>query len=430
MSIQNTAPEVSPDGVCLMGFDLSVRGHHPSYIRHLINGWDKQQRTGTLVFVVSPLFFKEHDDVVALAELPRMGQVKFVAVSEDEEAALRSRKSGFKRFFRAFQEWNLLCKYAENLNATECFLPYFDTFQLPLIWGRPAPCPVSGIYFRPSFHYPSFTTYRPERKDALQHRRELFLINRCLRKKQLKKLFCIDPTAVEWMQQRYGTSKMVTLADPVELTEHADISSEAFKADLGIAAERRVFLLFGAITDRKGVLQLLDAIPLLASDVCQQVCILLVGESKLKQQLNDRIQQLTAEKPVQFVQHYEFVADDAIPTYFQGTDVVLAIYQKHIGMSGILLHAASAETPVLCSDYGLMGELTHRYELGITVDSTDPSAIADGIVRCLETPQEQLSNPARMQTFAQQNDAEAFAAVILDNLLGSVGVEPTVSALS
>ncbi|MEM6835378.1 MAG: glycosyltransferase [Cyanobacteria bacterium P01_C01_bin.120] len=419
-----------PEDVRLMVFDLSIRGHHPNYIRHLINGWDRQQRAGKLMVVVSPLFLKEHADVTALAELPRIGKVEFMAVTAEEEALLRSRKSGFKRLLRAFQEWNLLCQYAQNLRATECFLPYFDTFQLPLIWGKSAPCPVSGIYFRPSFHYPSFATYRPARKDVVQHRRERFLINRCLRQTQLKKLFCIDPTAVEWMQNRYGTSKMVALADPIELTESGVTPPEGLKAVLGITPERRVFLLFGAITDRKGVYQLLDAIAQLSPEVCQQICILIVGESKLKHELNARIQQLTAEKPIQIIQHYEFVSDNAVSSYFQSADVVLAIYQKHVGMSGILLHAAAAKTPVLSSDYGLMGELTQRYQLGIAVDSTEPSAIANGMIQCLETLPEQLGDSAQMQAFAQQNDAEAFSSVILDNLFAPTGVAQIASALS
>ncbi|HCF26063.1 MAG TPA: hypothetical protein DEV81_02300, partial [Cyanobacteria bacterium UBA11049] len=47
----------------LMLFDLSIYGHHPSYIQHFINYWSKQESSGSLDIVVSPKFIQEHSDV-------------------------------------------------------------------------------------------------------------------------------------------------------------------------------------------------------------------------------------------------------------------------------------------------------------------------------------------------------------------------------
>ncbi len=414
----------------LIVFDLSILGHHPGYIKHLIHGWCRQKQSGELLIVVSPLFFKEHSDVTTLSTVVGQGHVKFIAITEEEEDLLRSRKSGFKRFLRAFQEWNLLCRYAQDLQATECFLPYFDTFRLPLIFGKLCPCPVSGIYFRPTFHYPNFSSYQPGVKDRLQHWRERFIINRVLSKPQLHTLFSLDPVAVDWLRLRYPNKIIVALPDPIELQERSPAITESLRSDINIEPQRKVLLLFGAITERKGIFQLLDAIALLPTEVCQRICLLLVGESNIKQALDMRIDTLCANKPIQIIRRYKFVPDNEVPTYFQLADIVMAPYQRHVGMSGILLNAAAAGTPVLSSDYGLMGEMARRYGLGLTVESTDPEALAQGLMQCLTAPREQISDAVRMQQFAEQNTAEQFASVVFQYLSSSSGVEPTTPVVS
>jgi glycosyltransferase involved in cell wall biosynthesis len=97
-------------------------------------------------------------------------------------------------------------------------------------------------------------------------------------------------------------------------------------------------------------------------------------------------------------------------------DVILAPYQRHVGMSGILLLAAAAQKPVLSSNYGLMGEIVRRYELGLTVDSTEPKEIAKGLTRFLVEDSDKLCDRAKMKSFAEQNSAEEFARVIFEHL--------------
>jgi glycosyltransferase involved in cell wall biosynthesis len=98
--------------------------------------------------------------------------------------------------------------------------------------------------------------------------------------------------------------------------------------------------------------------------------------------------------------------------------VVLAPYQRHVGMSGILLLAAAAGTPVLSSNYGLMGALVRRHQLGITVDSTSIADIANGLQYCLTQSPATLCDRQRMHAFAQQNQAARYAEVIYHALLG------------
>ncbi|MCG8367666.1 MAG: glycosyltransferase [Pseudanabaenales cyanobacterium] len=400
----------------IMLFDLSIRGHHPSYIQHLIDYWCRQELPGCLQVVVSPRFLEEHADVVEFGLTEGKNRVRFTAITPLEEAALGSRKSKVKRTLRTFQEWKLFQKYAKALKADHCLLMYFDTCQLPLALGAQSPCSFSGIYFRPTFHYHEFPGYAPSRQDRLQQWQEKLLLFSIRRNLRLKTLFCLDPFAVKHLGKGAGSMKAVHLPDPVQINSPFAAQVDPIRARLEIDPGRRVFLLFGALTGRKGIYPLLDAIETLPPVLCQKLCLLLVGESNIAAALDSRIASICHHRPVQIVRRYEFVPEADVPAYFQLSDVILAPYQRHVGMSGILLWAAAAQKPVLSSDYGLMGQIVRHYNLGMTVDSTLPDEISKGLTYFLTESAEGVCNRTKMKAFAAENSADRFADIIFQNL--------------
>jgi glycosyltransferase involved in cell wall biosynthesis len=401
---------------CLMLFDLSIRGHHPNYIQQLIEYWNTNYVSGRLEIVVSPRFLEEHSDVVELANrLERREEIRFSAISSQEEVALKPRNSFINRTQRAFQELNLLRKYAAVVNATHCLIMYFDPYQIPLAVGYNLPYSFSGIYFRPTFHYGEFSNYQPSWKERLQQWREKITLARVLNHPNCHRLFCLDLFAVQYLQN-CGKNQVVHLSDPITIYQRESTQIYKLKTRLGIEPGRQVFLLFGALTERKGIYQLLDAVALLPSDLCKQLCVLLVGKSDLVTSLETRIAALCQTKPVQIVRQYEFLPEQDIPAYFDLADVVLAPYQRHVGMSGILLWAAATQKPVLSSNYGLMGELVKQYELGLAVDSTMPSEIAQGLTQFFTESPANVGDHQKMQQFAEQNSSETYARVIFQSI--------------
>ncbi len=401
---------------CLMLFDLSIRGHHPNYIQQLIQYWHNHEIEGRLEVVVSPQFLEEHSDVVDFStRLNRKDEIRFTAISVQEESSLKPRNSFINRTQRAFQELKLLRKYATEINASHCLILYFDFYQLPLAMGYKLPFLFSGIYFRPTFHYAEFFNYRPSLKERLQQWREKITLTQILKQSNCHRLFCLDSFAVQFLQDR-GNTQVMHLADPVPFYPKGQTQAARLKASLAIEPGRQVFLLFGALTQRKGIYQLLDAIALLPPDLCERLCVLLVGESNLIEPLEARIIELSQVRPVQIIRQYEFVPESEVPAYFEFADVVLAPYQRHVGMSGILLWAAAAQKPVLSSNYGLMGELVKQYGLGLAVDSTIPDAIAQALCQFINHSAQAVGDHSKMQQFAQQNSADNFAKTILHNL--------------
>jgi glycosyltransferase involved in cell wall biosynthesis len=403
----------------LMLFDLSVRGHHPNYIQQLLLHRSDEPRFKTLYVVVSPNFLQEHPQVLELAQ-PLGDTVQFVAISAAEQASLLTSKAAIARNLKNIQEWRLCCQYAKNLGVDHCLVMYLDTYFLAIAAGLQPSCPFSGIYFRPTFHYNSFKKHAesPSRKAKLQQGWEKFVLGRVLNSSQARTIFSLDPFVEPFLPPNAGPGRLCYLPDPVDLTAFGQsvLDHSALRARLGIETHRKICLTFGALTTRKGIYQLLDAVAQLPEPVCAQLCLLFVGESKIKSELEQRIEALCGQRPVQVVRRYEFIGDEEIPLYFQLTDLVSALYQRHVGSSGILLLAAAAQKPVLGTDYGLMGELIRRYQLGLAVDSAQPDAVALGLQQWFMKEPQALSNPELMRTWANENSAENYAATIFQAL--------------
>ena len=402
----------------ILVFELGYLGHYPSYIRNLARYWCQHQLPGYLDIVVSPSFKEHHSDVLAIASECKQGTLRFVVINEAEQAHLVPRESPLKRAHRSLQEWRLLQKYTKLLNTSHCLLLYFDSFQTAIASGKHLPCKFSGIYFRPTFHYNTFADYQPTRKERFQHWRERTILPKLMRHRQLANIFCLDPYAVPYINQLEGQGQAKYLPDPVEITQVSNEAIVPFRQSLGIQPNRTVFLLFGALYDaRKGLDQVLDALEMLSVDECKQICLLLVGTLIGDTRISDKIHTLQQKLPVQIILRDQFIPPEEIQLYFGSSDVVLATYQCHVGMSGILVQAAAAQKPLLSSNYGLMGEVTRHWQLGLTLDATSPPEIADNIARVLSTPLNELGNPTKMKAFALQNSAEHFADVIFKSTI-------------
>jgi glycosyltransferase involved in cell wall biosynthesis len=183
---------------------------------------------------------------------------------------------------------------------------------------------------------------------------------------------------------------------------------------LGIEPERKVLLLFGMIDRRKGIYPVLEALQQLLPTEQAQLALLLVGPLAEADRVavTTAIATLHQASSLQIVLRDQFIVDDAIQSYFAPADLVLALYQRHVGMSAILVRAAAAGKPVLASDYGLMGRIVAEHRLGLTVDSTQPYQIVEGLQAFLRNGQGAIFDEQTMAKFAQQNSAQHFAETI------------------
>jgi glycosyltransferase involved in cell wall biosynthesis len=402
----------------LLLFDLEPGGHHPSYLYYFSAYWKTHQIPHHLYIVVSPKLLEQIPESKQLEFQADQSSIQFVPITPSEATELLPRKSSFLSLRRALQEWKLLGHYAQKLSADHCLLMYLDRTHLPIILRQPLPCSFSSIYFRPTFHYHTFKSHQITLKQSIQAWREQIQLFLGLSHPRAQTLFCLDPFAVPYINQRLGGKQAVYLPDPVPLISPRVEDVLAIRARLDIEPPRQVFLLFGALDQRKGIYQILDAIEQLSNDAASKICLLLVGKLKdtVQESVLKQIQHLRDTKPVQIVAINSIVPEEDIPIYFQLSDIVLAAYQQHVGMSGILVRAAAAGKPLICCRYGLMGEMTHRYRLGLRVEAESSNEIAQAMLTCLKSPAEELGDVTKMKAFAQQNAVDKFAEAIIKHV--------------
>ena len=205
----------------------------------------------------------------------------------------------------------------------------------------------------------------------------------------------------------------MALPDPANPPIDYGSDSEA----VGFAPSGRVgFLLFGYLTERKGPLAMLDALFLLPRDVASRVAVLFAGrvDPTLREQLKRRQHELARHHPDLWLQIDDRRLNQAeLASLVRRCDVVLAPYQRFVGSSGVLLWAATSGRPVLAQDFGLVGRLTREHRLGVSIDASDPSHLANGITRMVERGPATFIDRSAAASFVAAQTPQRFASLVL-----------------
>lgn len=385
----------------LLVFDTDMRGHHADYIAYLIDYQQANASIGLIVVTDERLTNRFEGQYEGNKNL------FFEGIPANEIVALH--RNNIIR--RSYEEWKLFCRFAKKYRPSHGLLMYFDVFQVGLIGTWSAPCSVSGVYFRPDFHYSTNGW-----KARLNAFRKKWMLKQILKKTFVKALFSLDKSAVEIISKFGGNTKVLSISDPVKSFELSPQSVNDLRESLGLMAGRKTFLLFGFLDDRKGIEKLISALDLLEESDFEQIQIIIAGaiEASYRQKIEVLLATLPTSVVIKTV--FEEIKGADIQRYFAISDFVLALYQHHVGMSQILVRAAIAQKPLIASDFGLMGQIVNEKCLGITTDSSDPEAIATVIGTVLSGNIGRIDYAA-MEVIARENSEVSFAETIFKTVL-------------
>lgn len=400
-----------------MLFDLYAGGHHGEHLQRLVSYWATHDLPGRISLVLPAHFFEVHPTLGHLVERYAAANVGFVPIEEPLELDTGS-PSALLRTDRT--HGRLLRRYIERLRPDHCFLAYFDHVQVSLATGLrfDRSVRISGTYFRPSFHYAALSGQRPGFSEQLKNLRKQAQLRLALRNPHFDTLFCLDPFSVPHVQKLSRKAHAVVLPDGVETTAPT-ASAAQVREELGVAPERRMLLLFGALARRKGIFKLLDALGQLTDSLCERACVVLAGavDPSERESLNRAIATLS-HRPLQIILCDDFITDQEMHNLFAATDVALLPYQHHIGSSGVLIRAAAVPVPVIGADYGVIGAHIRQRNLGLAVDATDAGALANALRHGLTHAPEVLFDAESARRFAAENTADHFSETIFRHLLG------------
>jgi len=399
---------------CML-FDLHVEGHHSSYIRYIVEYWIKTNRKNSLIVVVTPTFLDLHKKLVRNSAATSQGSVKLI--SNAEEKSVNLEKSIVSR---AFKEWNIFCTYAESLSVTSGLLMYFDYFQIPLIFGRKSPCLVSGIYFRPTLHYRYLCPEKFSLKIYLKDWVKKKILYFSLSHSKLSNLFSLDEFSVEYIKDLNLNTRtnIQYLPDPVTPHQVNQEKVARLKEKLSIKPGRHIFLLFGSLGKGKGIYQVLEAIKKLDDKISSSVCLLCIGKlsGAERERFKGQAAKISGLSNIQIVIHDDFVPDEEVQLYFDISHTILIPYQRHVGMSGVLLHSASAMKPVISSQYGLLGKLVQTYKLGTALNSSNPQEISKQIQFYVENNIVALTDTDQVSSFLNKHSPFQFSEIVVNQI--------------
>lgn len=368
-----------PERILILEPDSS--GHHGPTLQWMTAG---MRRPGVEITVRTLPEAAQHPCFKAMAHsnTDKPG-VKIVAA----EAAAARRAEGYQatRHFIAreiaywwlFHKWyRLECQVAP---PDVVFLPYVDTclYAIGLLGSPFGDCSWSGLAMRPSFHYRETGVIAPEPKLAFVKRRLFF---RLLRESHLRTLLTIDEPLYEYVRakRRYGT-KVEFIREPAAFPQLPQQITA--RRHLKLAPDATLVLVYGAISARKGVRELITALGSAGFPLSANVLI----AGRVSTEVHDLLHREEVARLVasgRLIVFDQFIEEEEEAMFFSAADIVWAGYRGHYASSGVLAQAAAAHKPLIACREGVLGWRTRRYHLGIVVNPADKAEVI-AAVRCL-----------------------------------------------
>ncbi len=404
-----------PHAPRLLLFDLYHRGHHGQHIRVLLDYWTQHDLPGQLDIVVSQALCARFPELVETAAAAPGATIHPV-----EEVGLREKTGRMAVLQNDRHIGRLLRRAVAQHRPDHAMLMYFDHLQFSLATGLRFGFPVqfSGTYFRPSFYYRQQDESPASVRTVLDDLQKQTLLRLALRNPHIDTLFTLDPYAVAPIE-RLGTGTCVVhLPEPFEADMPQGDAPEHTRRRLGVEEGREVLLLFGSLDVRKGVLELLDALQALPETLARRACLVMAGEMDAgRAEMLEAIAALRQQGALQVVHLDAFVSDEEMHNLFRTAALVLLPYQHHVGSSGVAVRAAAAGVPVLGPRYGMLGTLIRDRTLGLSVDTTQPAALAHGLAQFLDVAAPYPFDVSSAQAYAAANTEQAMASTVFDHLL-------------
>jgi glycosyltransferase involved in cell wall biosynthesis len=400
--------EMLPRQARLLILEPDSNGHTREWLGHIIDRAINQTEPETVWLVVAENLYQT---LRRRIPTPFEGRIRLVPLSAGEERACTHRWlviSGFSR-------WWVMRRYLRSTGATAGHFLALDHLSLPFALGLGAiGRPIGGVLFRPSVHYSSLGFRNRNLGEFIRDLRKSMLYRLMLLNQALTVVLTLDPFFPDYAVESYhGGHKVVALPDPAFPSPPAAVAGPSVMEP---PSGRKRLLLFGALSERKGILCLLEALCLIPPGTASIIAVVIAG--KVAPEIQPGVRRLLArlrKRQPQLWLHLEnrWLEDAEVAGLVQASDVVLAPYQRFVGSSGVLLWAARAGVPVLTQDYGLIARLVQEHRLGVTADVTDPRILAAEISRMASEGAGAFFDPVSAAVFAAARNPDSFASAIL-----------------
>lgn len=281
-------------------------------------------------------------------------------------------------------------------------VPYVDYFfyALPFLGSPFGDTPWIGITMRSTFHHRHVGVKAPDR--PIVNAIKSLLFRRAIGTQGLRMLLSIDPTLIEWSARAlpHKHAAIGYLADPFPDARADDPA--AARSRLHFAPGPHL-LVYGAITDRKGIRELIEALERMPN----APTVVIAGEQDAETRafLSEHAPNV-APSPIVIDR---FISNDDEFDLFSACDAVWLGYKGHYGMSGVLVQAYRFGKPVIATSEGLIGWFCANGRLGPVLDDLSAAAISRAIDTAFDrAPLEQPHPASGHEALLARNTLDAF----------------------
>jgi glycosyltransferase involved in cell wall biosynthesis len=393
-------------------------GHHFSYLKWIVEGG---------IHLGVDIIIGTSDEAAGASRFTRwFGGIddRVGLVTASLNRGKRSSRDGFELLRRENSYYKFFCevyrKALKNSQLSWVLVPYFDyCIQICALRGSPFQnTNWSTIWMRSAWFHRAGGV-----RGASSRMRDRFrgtFVKKAMADSKLISVHTIDPlicSRIASIWPNRVAKKLQYLHDPAEIRELMD--KKLARRRFRINPDATVVLVFGALSLRKGLDELLGAID--RYDEAGSVVVLLVGEIDPDARdlfSSGRVQRLMATGKIQMCGGF---ADQAVEqTSFAAADVVWIGYKRHFNMSGVLVQAGQAALPVIASDDGLIGWYTRKYKLGWLVDIGDPASVDRALSSAHDSEKERADFGANGKKVFACHTPEAFSEAIFHEIRHSL----------
>lgn len=397
-------------------FEPEAAGHHMAlHVRFIVRemvrrGW-KVDLVTTERALKHPAYKIVEEESGAAYEVHTMPDKETPAGAKDLQR-VRDQFARWKNYKAGFEKLPNKpdAVYLVNLDQMDLALarngaPFGETPFAGMMIGRHFHCPAMGIKMA------SF---------KLRDKAMGPVFQRLLRIPALKKIAVLDEALTKFVEKEQwkGWDKVAYVPDVASLASTGRAPS--LRKELGILDTAFVVLAYGALSERKGVVELIQG---MADPHCPAEAVVLFAgrqDEFTKEFLQTGAAKTLREKGRLFELN-TFLDEAQEEGAFVAADAVWLGYRGWYGMSGVLVQAAAAGKPLLAMDQGLIGWLADKHELGVKVDMFEPSSVAGGIRKLfldVELRKRYASNGLKL---AENHTPELFGSRICDLIEQTAG---------
>ena len=340
-------------------FNTDLNGHHLEYLNHLYLE-ALNNKTKHYVFSIP----QEFNQLKNTLDWPEANHIQFDFLEEDKLKKIKE-SSLFKQ---SYLKSRLLKQQIKKHKANKVFLimllQFLPFFPFIIANGK---VKISGIVYLIYLYRWKTAPFKLKIMDVFKY----LLLTKF---KMFDTIYILnDLSSAVYLNKLYKSKKFKVLPDPFVQQTLQGINSRPIPL---IEKDATVYFHFGALTERKGTLDILKAIKQLdMTKIEQPLCFIFAG--KVHPEIKTEFYQLTEEinNKVQLIIYDEFCAYEFIGALCKLSNYFLIPYKNVLQSSGVIAYASYYKKPVVGPNEGLLGKLIRKYQLGFTIKNINQQSI-------------------------------------------------------